>query len=152
MAITTLEPVLAEHPFLRDLPPEDLAAIVGCARNETFPAGSFLFRMGAPADRFFIVRQGRVALGAHSGGREMTVLTVEAGDVLGWSWLFPPYRCHFDAQALTVVRAISLDGVCLRNKAEQDPLTGYRLMSRFAQVAIQRFEATLVQLMDLYGR
>jgi len=150
--LKTLEPILTAHPFLRDLEPQHVATLVGCASNVTFEAGSFLFRSGGMADRFFIVRHGRVALGAHTPGRgEITVLTVDAGEVLGWSWLFPPYRWHFDARAQTMVRAIALDGICLRRKADEDPRLGYQLMRRFAQVAIGRLEATQIQLMDLYA-
>ena len=152
MDLKTLEPILAEHPFLHDLEPRHVATLVGCASNVTFEAGSFLFRSGEPADRCFIVRHGRVAVGTHSPGRgEITVLTVDDGEVLGWSWLFAPYSWHFDARAQTVVRAIALDGVCLRQKAEADPSLGYQLMKRFAQVAIQRLEATQIQLMDIYA-
>jgi CRP-like cAMP-binding protein len=81
----------------------------------------------------------------------VTIETVGEGEVLGWSWLFPPYKWHFDARASTFVRALALDGACLRGKCETDPELGRRVLERFAQVVVQRLEATQLQLMDLYG-
>ena len=77
--------------------------------------------------------------------------TIEAGEVIGWSWLFPPYRWHFDARALTSVRATGFDGACLRAKCDDDPALGYDLMSRFAQVLIERLQWTRLRLLDVYG-
>ncbi len=77
--------------------------------------------------------------------------TIEAGEVIGWSWLFPPYRWHFDARALAPVRATRFDGACLRGKCEADPALGYDLMSRFAQVLIERLQWTRLRLLDVYG-
>ena len=77
--------------------------------------------------------------------------TIEAGEVVGWSWLFPPYRWHFDARALTPIRATAFDGACLRGKCDDDPALGYDLMSRFAQVMIERLQWTRLRLLDVYG-
>jgi hypothetical protein len=71
--------------------------------------------------------------------------------VLGWSWLFPPYKWHFDARSGTFVRALALDGECLRGKCEKDPELGRRVLERFAQVVVQRLESTQLQLLDVYG-
>ena len=81
----------------------------------------------------------------------MMIETIEAGEVIGWSWLFEPYRWHFDARALSAVRATAFDGACLRAKCETDPALGYALMSRFAQVLIERLQWTRLRLLDLYG-
>jgi CRP-like cAMP-binding protein len=81
----------------------------------------------------------------------VVIETLEAGEVVGWSWLFAPYRWHFDARALSLVRATSFDGACLRGKAESDPKLGYELMSRFAQVMIRRLQWTRLRLLDVYG-
>ena len=152
MVIENFERILAEHPFFKDLAGPHLATIVGCAANVKFDAGDFIFREGAPADHFYVLRHGKVGIEAFAPGRgAMTVETVEEGEVLGWSWLFPPYKAHFDARALTLVRALSLDGACLRAKCERDPGFGYELMKRFAPVLIQRLDATRLQLLDLYG-
>ena len=153
MTITDFTKVLADHPFFAGMSAEHVGTLVGCAANVTFEPGEMLFREGDSAERFFVVRFGRVSLETHAPGHgPLTVETVEAGEVLGWSWLFPPYRCHFDARAQTLVRALALDGVCLRQKCERDPAMGYELMRRFAQVVISRLEATQLQLSDLYGR
>jgi CRP/FNR family cyclic AMP-dependent transcriptional regulator len=145
------EGILSEHPFFRDLATEQLATVAGCASNEVYPAGAFLCREGQPANHFYVPRFGRVAVEiATPTGGTMTVETVEAGEVLGWSWLFPPYKWHFDARAITLVRALALDGACLRKKCEDDPALGFELMKRFAQVAVRRLEATQLQLLDLY--
>jgi CRP/FNR family cyclic AMP-dependent transcriptional regulator len=150
--IETFEKTLGEHPFFKDLEPVHLDIIVGCAANERFEAGQFIFREGDPADRFYVLRHGKVALEVFVPGRgAVTIDTVEAGEMLGWSWLFPPYKAHFDARALTLVRALSLDGACLRAKCEKEAALGFELMKRFNQVVVQRLEATRMQLLDLYG-
>ncbi len=81
----------------------------------------------------------------------VTIETIEGGEVLGWSWLFAPYKARFDARALNAVRALSLDGACLRTKCEKDPELGYQLLKRFTEVVVSRLEATRMQLLDLYG-
>lgn len=148
----TLEPILAEHPFLQGLEPHYLELIVGCASNVRFDAGQFLCREGEEANQFYIIRRGKVAVeifGAQKG--PVTVQTIGEGEVLGWSWLIPPYNWHFDARALELTRAIALDGKCLRNKCENDHDLGYELLKRFTSIMEQRLEATRLQLLDIYG-
>lgn len=148
----TLEPILAQHLFFKDLVPRYLQLAVCCATNVRFKAGELLFHEGEDANQFYLIRHGRVALQVFVPQRgPITIETIEAGEVLGWSWLFPPYRWHFDAQALELVRAIAFDGQCLRGKCEEDHDLGYALMQRFAQVMVQRLQATRLQLLDLYG-
>ena len=99
------------------------------------------------------MRAGRVAIELHAPGRGARVLqTVGPGEILGWSWLFPPYRWAFDARAVEEVRAVEFDGACLRKKCEADPVLGYALMKRFAGVFARRLQATRVQLLDLYAQ
>jgi CRP/FNR family cyclic AMP-dependent transcriptional regulator len=148
----TLEPLLAAHPFFANLEPRFLQVVAGCAANGRFPAGTFLGREGEPANQFYLLRHGKVALQIHLPDRgALTIETLEAGEVLGWSWLFPPYRWHFDAQALELTRALVFDGQCLRAKCEAYHDLGYDLMQRFAHVMLQRLQATRLQLLDLYG-
>jgi CRP-like cAMP-binding protein len=152
MTIQTFERVLAEHPFFKDLPEPYLDTVVGCVANVVFQPGEFIFREGEAADRFFVVREGKVAVEVFVPNKgPVTIETIEAGEVLGWSWLIPPYKARFDARALTSVRALSLDGACLRTKCDKDPSLGYELLKRFTHVAISRLEATRMQLLDLYG-
>ena len=147
-----LEPLLAEHPFLKGLTPAQIGTITGCAFNQRFAPGEFLFREGEEAGHFFIVRQGRVAIEIGAEPREaMTIQTVSDGEILGWSWLVPPYRWRFSARATELTRAIALDGRCLRQKCEQDHDLGYELLKRFADVVGQRLDATRLQLLDLYA-
>jgi CRP/FNR family cyclic AMP-dependent transcriptional regulator len=148
----TLEPILAGHPFLKGLEPAHLKLIVGCAANVVFNAGQFIFREGEEANNFYFIRQGKVAietfLPTHG---PIAIHTRSEGEVLGWSWLVPPYRWHFDARALELTRAISLDGKCLRQKCEEDHDLGFELMKRFSIIIAGRLEATRLQLLDVYG-
>lgn len=148
----TLKPLLAEHPFLKGLAPKHLDLIVGCASNIRFDTGRFLFREGEESNQFYIIREGKVAVQVHAVSRgSITVETVGAGEVLGWSWLIPPYLWHFDAKAADPVRAIALDGKCLRGKCESDHDLGYELLKRFAHIIEQRLAAMRLQILDLYG-
>jgi len=148
----TLEPLLAAHPFFKDLRREHLQVLAGCAANVRFEAGQYIFREGEEAKTFYLLRHGRVALEMAVPGRGvLTIQTISEGDVLGWAWLFPPYRWHFDARAVELVRAIAMDGQCLRDKCEQDHSLGYELVKRFAQIIQERLQATRLQLLDVYG-
>jgi CRP-like cAMP-binding protein len=147
----TLEPILAEHPFFKGLQPEYLHLLVGCASNVGFNAGEFIAREGDNAKQFYMIRHGKVAIEIHDHKRgPISIQTVGEGEILGWSWLFPPYRWHFDARALDLTRAIALDGECLRKKSEQDCGLGFEFLKRFSHILTQRLEATRLQLLDVY--
>jgi CRP/FNR family cyclic AMP-dependent transcriptional regulator len=147
----TLRPILAEHPFFKDLDPRHLDLVVGCASNVRFDAGKFIFRQGEEADQFYLIREGLVALEIFVPGRgAVTVQTLGEGEVLGWSWLVPPYRWMFDAHATELTRAIALDGKCLRNKSEQDHDLGYQLLKRFSTVVQGNLDAARLQILNIY--
>jgi CRP-like cAMP-binding protein len=148
----TLDALLSGHPFFAGLKPEYLALIAGCGRNVHFSAGAYLAREGDAADRFFAIRSGRVAVETHAPPQGSLMLqTLGEGEILGWSWLFPPYIWQFDARALEEVRATAFDGACLRAKCENDPALGYDLMKRLAHLVSRRLEAATRQLLDVYG-
>lgn len=147
-----IESLLQQQPFLRELQPSLVAILAGCATTKEFAAGEFVFRTGEQADSFYIVLYGRVGIEMYSSERgALTILTVSEGDVLGWSWLVPPYRWHFDALVLDATRVIAFDARCLRELCEQDHDLGYEIMKRFAQVITRRLEATRLQLVDVYA-
>lgn len=147
-----LDEVLAHIPVFAGMPEDEIGLIAGCGRNVRFDADETIFRQGEPADVFYVVRHGTVAIGHFVPPRgELTIETLEAGDLLGWSWLFPPYRAHFDARALSAVRATQFDGACLRDKCAADPALGFDLIRRFAQVLIERLQWTRLRLLDVYG-
>ena len=144
--------ILPEQEFFQGMRPHALDIIAGCATNVRFAADEWIFQEGEDASQFYLIRHGKVALKAFVPGRgEVTIQTIEAGDVLGWSWLFPPYQWHFGARALELTRAIAFDGACLRMKAEDDHDLGYELLKRFSQTIIERLQATRLQLLDVYG-
>lgn len=144
--------LVAEHAFFEGLDPARLDLVAGCASLAAFPAGAPIAREGDAADAFFAIRSGRVAIELHSAGRgPLVIQTAGPGEVVGWSWLFPPYEWVFDARAAEDVRAIRFDGACLRRKCDDDPAAGYDFMKRFARVFVKRLEASRLQLLDLYG-
>lgn len=150
--IQTLEPLIREHPFFQGLEERHIRIVAGCARNVRFEEGQVVFREGEPANEFFLIREGQVAVDVMIPHRGFTtVQTAGAGDVLGWSWLFEPYRWHFDARAQRPTRALAFDGKCLRGKCEEDHDLGYEFFQRFTRLVIERLEATRLQLLDLYA-
>ena len=149
--IHTLEPIIREHPFFRDLEEGHIKIIVGCAKSVRFDAGQALLREGEEANQFFLIREGLVSVSITVPPAGSQILqTVSAGEMLGWSWLFPPHRWHFDAHAVESTRALAFDGKCLRNKCEADHDLGYEFLKRFSRIVTQRLEATQLQLLDLY--
>ena len=152
----TLEPLLRGHKFFAGLEPAHLSLIVACAANEVFPADSFVFREGEPAQTFYLIREGKLALeiaapGRGGSGGALVIQTLGEGDIAGFSWLIEPHRWEFDGRAVERVRAVRMDGTCLRGKCEEDPRLGYELMRRFAGLAANELQATRMQLLDVYG-
>ena len=151
--IEGLERIVREQRFFAGLDEPFLQLVVGCARNVRFEEGQYLFREAAPADQFFLIRHGRVALELSAPGRgTVTFQTVGEGEILGVSWLIPPYRWTYDARAIELTRAIGIDAACLRGKCEADHDLGYEMIKRFMPVLIQRLQATRLQILDVYGR
>ncbi|MHA7817620.1 MAG: cyclic nucleotide-binding domain-containing protein [Pseudohaliea sp.] len=147
-----LQALLRDHPFFAGMTDADLATLAGCAWNEQFEPGQHVFREGGEANRFYLIRHGRVALLTHGGNRGwLTLETLQDGDVLGWSWLIPPYRWQFDARARTTTRVTAFDGSCLRATCERDSRLGYDLVKRFAGELARRSAAARLQLLDVYG-
>ncbi|MBL6749582.1 MAG: cyclic nucleotide-binding domain-containing protein [Nevskia sp.] len=147
-----LDDLLAGHPFFAGMSPELRALIAGCARNHRFDAGQYLFRESGSADEFFVLRHGRVALELAQPGRAPVVFeTLGEGEIVGASWLVPPYRWNYDARAATLVRAVGIDAACLRGKCEADHHLGYEMMKRFVPILVQRLHATQLQILDIYG-
>jgi len=148
----TLEPLLAGHPFLKDLKADHIKLIVGCASNKLFNPGEYLSQEGEDADLFYFIREGKVMVEIYSPEHgPITIQTLGGDEILGWSWLVPPYKWRFDARAVEQTRTIVMDGKCLREKCEKDHNLGYELMKRFAEIIADRIEAARLQLMDVYG-
>ncbi|XKE45954.1 cyclic nucleotide-binding domain-containing protein [Halomonas organivorans] len=147
-----LERILGEHPFFAGLDDEHGRLLAGCARNRRFAAGEYLFREGEAADEFYLIRHGQVALETLVPGRApLVIATLGEGEIVGASWLLPPYRWMFDARAVTLIRAIGLDAACLRGKCEVDHHLGYDMMKRFLPVVVKRLHDTRLQVLDVYG-
>jgi CRP-like cAMP-binding protein len=149
MQITTS--ILAAQPFLKGLSGQHLDLLLGNSMPVEFAAGKPIFREGQMANRFYLILEGEVALESASGekdGEADLIQTLGAGDVLGWSWLFPPYFWHFDARAVRPVKAIFIYGTRVRELCENDHDFGYELMKRTAGVVIGRLQATRRRLLE----
>lgn len=152
MSIREVEELIAGIEVLGDLSPGQRAVIAGCARNAAFADGEVLMSEGEDAVSFFALRRGTVAIElAAPAGPPLVIETLEAGDLVGWSWLFEPYRNQFDVRAVGDVGALVFDGGCLRGKCDADHELGYELMRRFAGLISGRLQATRLRLLDLYG-
>ena len=151
MPVVSVEQLAERVPLLAGLEPRILQLVAGCASTARFAAGDLVAREGSPANSFFALREGRVALELAAPTRTVVIETLGPGDVCGWSWLFAPYRWQFDVRAIEPVSALSFDGACLRGKIEADDALGYALMRRFVSVLLDRLQATRLRLVDVYG-
>jgi CRP-like cAMP-binding protein len=137
---------MKKYTFFDGMRPEHLAMLAEGATVGQFNAGEILFREGEPANKFYLIESGNILLEAHEpAGDTALVQTLAAGEVLGWSWLFPPFVWHFQARAVAPSSVIILNGAHLLVSAERDHDFGYELMKRVAQVVIRRLQATRKQ-------
>jgi len=147
-----IEQIIGSHPFLEDIDKEFLSILTGCAHNVTFEPGDYIFREGEEAHHFYLLCHGRVSLEIDVPDHNaVLVQTLDDGEIVGASWLVPPYRWAWDAKAITTTRAVALNAICLRGKCDADHDFGYELMKRFIPAVGRRLQAARLQLFDMYS-
>jgi CRP-like cAMP-binding protein len=142
--------LIERHALFKGMAPHHLKLLADVAMMKEFDAGEVIFREGDPANRFYLILEGEVALESSQEDRApILIQTIGADDVLGWSWLFPPFYWRFDARATQPTKAIFFYGTWLRESCDRSPEFGYEMMKRMAAVMIQRLQATRRQLAEL---
>lgn len=153
MSLSELENAVAGHPFLEGMSPAHLRILAESAMLTRFEAGQVLFHEGEIANRFYLLESGRVSVETRSDTQQViTIQQLGAGDILGWSWLFPPYYWHFSACATEATLAIFFYGTRLREICEQDREFGFQLMRRVTGVLMRRLQMTLRESLRLANR
>ena len=148
MQLERIAKLVSTTPILGGLSEAHRERLVQCAEDVRFPAGQYLARNGHPADRFFILHTGSVKLELEpEAGGSIGIETFAPPEVVGWSWLLPPYHWHFDVRALDDVHAIAVDGATLRVWMDDDPAFGYAILRPFAGVMVSRLQATRLRLL-----
>lgn len=147
----TLERSLKSQPFVSDLDDSQLRFLLGCTKNVRFAAGDYLAREGDKAEALYLIRTGRIALESHIPGRGVVTLeSLGAGEIMGWSVMFPPHYWHVDARAVDTTLAFAVDGHCLRDKLEADHSFAYAITRRMLADVHKRLRRTRLQQLDVY--
>lgn len=133
---------LKKHPFLNGSDSTFLNHLEEFSHDVSFEKGEVIFRQGQYADRFYLIREGRIQLETGDGTPGIVLQVLGAGDILGWSWLYPPFVWHFSARALEHCQVVELNAASLLIRAEEDPCFGYELMKRISKQLIQRLQIT----------
>jgi CRP/FNR family transcriptional regulator, cyclic AMP receptor protein len=144
--------LVEEHPFFQGLDAQLTRDAARLAREVRFDTGEWLFRDGDPAQWFYLVYQGKVALEVATAEKpRLTIQTIGPGEVLGWSWLVPPHLWRFDARALKLTRVLAIDGAEFRQALAAHPEQGYQFLVRLLPIIAERLENTRIQLLDIHG-
>jgi CRP/FNR family transcriptional regulator, cyclic AMP receptor protein len=144
--------LLKEAVFFQDFDDATLNLILPCVSARTYDAGQYILRDGESADSFYLLRHGTVAIELAAPPRGRLVLqTLTEGDLLGWSWLVPPYRWSFDARAVSLVRSLVFDARRLRALCQDNHEFGFMLLQRYVRVMAARLTAARLQMLDLYA-
>jgi CRP-like cAMP-binding protein len=146
----TLESMITQHPFWRDLAQPHLAHIVACTLVIQFEPNEHILIEGHPAENFYLIQEGEVALKTFLSPSEgfVEIQRLKKGDILGWSWLVPPHYWHFSAFAIGPTVTLRLDGKRLRHLCEADHEFGYEIQKRLLLLIGQRLRRTRQQLLD----
>ena len=147
-----LEASVAAHPFLIGMSEHHIRLLADSAMHTKFERDQVLFREGETANRFYLIETGKVALEASvNSDKQVTIEVIGAGDLLGWSWLFPPYVWHFSARAVEPTTALFFYGTVLREYCEKDHALGYELFKRMSEVMTRRLQSARTRLLKSYA-
>jgi CRP-like cAMP-binding protein len=149
-----LEAQVAAHPFFIGMNAHYIRLLSDCAMATRFAKDQVIFRAGETANRFYLIESGKVVLESepNAGGVPVIIDTISAGDLLGWSWIFPPYIWHFTARAAESTSSIFFYGTILREYCDKDPKLGYELFKRMSEVMIRRLQRARSELLEAMGK
>jgi CRP/FNR family transcriptional regulator, cyclic AMP receptor protein len=149
-----LEAQVAAHPFFIGMNAHYIRLLSDCAMATRFAKDQVIFRAGETANRFYLIDRGKVVLESEpdAGGVPVIIDTISAGDLLGWSWIFPPFIWHFTARAVQPTRSIFFYGTILREYCDKDPTLGYELFKRMSEVMIRRLQRARNELLETMGK
>lgn len=143
---------LAGHAFLRGMRAEHIARLAEIATAIAVPARHRLFEEGGRADRIWLIRTGSIALDLRVPGRApLIVETIGSGEVIGLSWICPPYEWQYGAEAFAPTEAFEVATTAIIRLCDDDPVLGYQITRRLMVVAARRLHATRIRLLDLYA-
>jgi CRP-like cAMP-binding protein len=143
---------LAAHDFFKGLNEDFMKTLSEFATEKRVSEGEVLFQQGKAADKFFLVRKGRVSVQVPAlVGPPLELQVLGEDQVLGWSWLIPPYRWNFVARAVEDSDVIEFDGGAILARCEQDPKFGYELFKRFTALMSERLDAARQKMMDQWN-
>lgn len=146
--MNVLHPPISSNPFLTGFTSGDLAFLDSVASVATEETGRYIFKKGGSAAYFYLIQSGTIALQVKSPDRgPIPVMTLNPGEILGWSWLFPPFKWNFDALALNRCEFIAFEAEAVRDHCEVDSDFGYRLMKSLVFTMHDRLTATRLQLL-----
>lgn len=155
MNLTFQEPMKAPafesvtHPFLTGMTAEHREILARISLPVTFDANELIFREGEMANRLYLILNGAISIETEDDfGDSIQIQVLEPGEVLGWSWLIPPENLTFSARALEPASAIFIYGTKLREACHADPVFGYEILKRIAQVLVDRLQATRRLLLE----
>jgi len=142
------EKEVAAHAFLIGMRQQHIRLLADCAMRSHFHPGGVIFHEGEAANRFYLIEHGTVALESSTLGEPVQIEEIHDGDLLGWSWLFPPYAWHFTARALAETDAIFFYGTILREYCEKDHSLGFELFKRMSVVMLRRLQTARQKLIS----
>ena len=144
--------LLLEHKFFIEMDREIVEMIAGCGVNVHFKPGEYAAKAGESADRFYVIKKGKMSIDLHHPSQgTLTIQTLANNEIVGSRWIIPPYQYRFDVRCLEHTSVVAIDGKCIRGKCEKDPKLGYALMKEFTKLMSKRLENTRMQLLDVYG-
>ena len=141
--------LISGHRFMEDLKERHVHMLLEGAIEQQFKPADIVFRQGEPANCFYLIESGEIVVELKWADRSVTIDTLGSGDVLGWSWLFPPFAWHFQARVTKAAHTVRCDGTHLLVASEEDHEFGYELMKRISRIVIQRLQSTRQRLAQL---
>jgi len=144
--------LIVDHPFFAGMTRDQIQVLAEMGELVSYDDAEFIFTEGGRADACFLILDGEVALGlGTAGGARRSILTLHAGELLGWSWLYPPHRWSYDAHVHSAAKVVRFNGPRLKEAADSDPVLGYELMKRFTDMLVKRMQSMRIQLLDVYS-
>jgi len=149
MSKQSITEYLSNHVFFFELNEAYVALICDHVKTVEIKKGQFVFRQGERADKFYIIQQGQISVQIPALiGPVLEIHALGMDQVLGWSWLIPPYQWNFQAVAIEDTQLLAFDGASILARCEQDPKFGYQLLKRFTSLMSERLDASRQRMMD----